>query len=95
MTAKKTTKTEAVADAAGAADTTTDSKPSDAQADEPKRVKGQIVVSTAKGVDRFFRAGRGFGPVPTVIEVSELAEGDLERLLAEPRLTVVEGDAKK
>ena len=58
MTAKKTTKTEAVADAAGAADTTTDSKPSDAQADEPKLVKGQIAVSTAKGVDRFFRAGR-------------------------------------
>lgn len=63
----------------------------DAQAgqDEPQGLAdGTVVVSCAKGLERFHRAGMRFTREPTVLALDELEPGVLERLQAEPRLVV-------
>lgn len=39
-----------------------------------------------------WRIGRHFSPMPTLIALADLAEGDLERLTADPELVVVYGN---
>ena len=53
------------------------------------RAAERVLVKTLPGVARFCRAELCFGPEPTALVVSKLAEGVLEALLTEPNLVVM------
>ncbi len=61
--------------------------------DQDRAAALYVAVSTVASVPRFCRAGLCFGVEPSVLAVAELGVGVLERLRAEPRLSVSEAAA--
>ncbi len=61
--------------------------------DQDRAAALYVAVSTVASAPRFCRAGLCFGVEPSVLAVAELGVGVLERLRAEPRLSVSEAAA--